>query len=389
MLVVFLLLALVQSAHFDLLKKIIDIQPVFDDICVSLGRNETEFAYCKGNVTMDTKYELASSSKVIGAMPFYERVQAGDVRMDDHVYQYLDYWTQDPNDTRSHVRLQDLVSFQSGFHFPDPLCLADSNTTLADCVRDVYENYKHVMPGLTWDYNEIHLQILGAVIESIEGKRIDVVLAESLIRYNMTHSTWEGGANPILAGSLTATATDYAEFLKRYFSYQLVNTGFRGMMESNYNVLPQVTASALSQIFLLFVGHYGWTLWYSCPINLNQWTPNMSPECMRNDVHEDPGIFGYWPGIDNHNGYWYQLSVQGLPVIGCVKGMFARVVLKPFMDFAMVLDGGLKEPEMPDFDKVFEQIDYWSHNETLLRAFHHAGGWRYTDSLVTDFKVLE
>lgn len=41
-------------------------------------------------------------------------VASGKLSFDDFVYQYFDYWTQDPDDPRSRIQLKHLLSFTSG-----------------------------------------------------------------------------------------------------------------------------------------------------------------------------------------------------------------------------------------------------------------------------------
>lgn len=361
--------------RFDLVRDAIETQPFFENICVSAGREENEFTFCKGNATMDTPYDLASSSKIVGAMGLYEAVEAGKARMDDHVSKYLDYWTDDESDTRGQLQLEHLVSFQSGYH-GDASCEFDdgSNQTLSQCVRWIYDNVKHVAPGTTWDYNELHLQIVGAVLEVIYSAPIEVVLADRLKKYNMSSSVWQGGKNPTLAATLTSTGTDYEQFLLQYFNYNFTSPDFRGLMENNYNVYPEVPATPVSTILMLFVGHYGYTLWMECPINLSEWAPNMTPECMQQNVHSDPGLFGYWPVIDRAIGYWFQIVVQGEPVVACIDAMFTRLLIKPLLDAAMKLERPPETELRSTITDLVAQRDYWSHNETLLEGLRHMQG---------------
>lgn len=349
-----------------------DNQTLFTDACLSVGRKEREFVHCIGNTTMDTQMPVASSSKIVAAMPFYEAVLNKKAKLHDFVSDWLDYWTKNETDTRGQITLRHLVTFQSGYQI-DPLCEGSNKTTLRDCVKHYYTHEKHeYVPGTNWAYNEAHLQILGAVMEKIYDQPIAKILQDGLKRYNMTNSYFDGGENPILAGSMSTTGNDYEQFLIKYLNYDILPSDWRGLIEGDYNVYPEVTSTAISEILELFVGHYGMTMWYECPLDVTD-IPYMRPECEKNDVHSCPGLFGYWPIIDRRNNFWMQAVLVGEPILGCIKGEFFRLVMKPFVDAAM--DGILlPESEWPNVDDFMKQYEEKSNDQKLWDALSQMGG---------------
>ena len=104
-------------------------------------------------------------------------------------------------------------------------------------MKHYYEHEKHnYVPGTNWAYNEAHLQILGAVMEKIYDEPIEKILQDGLKRYNMTKSYFEGGENPVLAGSMSTTGNDYEQFLIKYLNYDILPSDWRGLIEGDYNV---------------------------------------------------------------------------------------------------------------------------------------------------------
>jgi len=254
--------------------------------------------------------------------------------------------------------------------FP-PSCVNEGdkyNGTLSDCVKELYATSKHTHEaGTVWDYNESHLQIIGAVLEKIYNKDIDEVLSDALKRYGMTDSYWMSGKNPNLAADLVATGTDYGTFLKHYYNYDYLTPDFINLMEGAYNVQPMVKPTDIGEILMLFLGHYGHTLWYECPLAVTS-VPHMRAECIQNSVHSCPGIYGFWPVIDRHKDYWFQVVVYGEAVVGCIVSMFFRLTVKPFIDLAMLEEEILPNVTMPDYKQILEQQDKYLKDKKLRNA---------------------
>jgi len=369
MFILFVLFIFVQGEWdpwWKLVVRAIDNQTLFEDICVSVGREDREFAYCKGNMTMDTPVETASSSKIVGAMPFYQSVVKGDARFYDPVSKYLDYWTKNMSDSRAAITLRDLVTFQSGYQ-SDPKCEFSSRISLRECVKRYYETTKHeYWPGTNWAYGETHLQILGAVMEIIYDQPIETILADALKQFNMTNSVFEGGKHPVLAATLRSTGNDYEQFLIQYFNDKLVPSDYRNLIEGDYNTPPGVSSTEINEIMELFVGHYGMTMWYECAMAVET-IPYMSEKCEVDDVHSCPGLFGYWPLVDRKNNYWMQIVVEGAAVTGCIKGQFVRLIVKPFVDAAME-KRIISEAEMPNLKLLMETYELKKDDPKLREA---------------------
>jgi len=372
-----LLLLPVFSLDFrwQLVRDLVDLQPFNRNFCVEVGTNGPDFTYCIGNSTMEDIVDTASSAKMLGGMPLFEKIAAGEVSVKDKVNKYLDYWTQDVEDVREQMTIKDLVSFQSGYYKSDIMTECGKHFKgdfhLRDCVQYFYENTKiDAAPGTMWAYTSNHLQIVGAVTEKIYGQPIEQILNESLARYGMNDSYWYGGHNPILAGSLKVTGKDYGIFMDKYFNGKVIPYGWRMQMEQEYNVYPDVGVGDLfSNIFKQFVGHYGFLNWFECQIMLS-FPKYMRRECYEANIHSDPGLFGYWPTYHQRDGYWMQLSFQGKMVIGCIQAALIQIVLQPTVDWA-VKGGLLKDAPKVDWAYVNAKYQELLNNTDLKNAIGH------------------
>lgn len=86
---------------------------------------------------------LFSATKWVAGMTMLQAVAAGKISLNDNPQKYLSFWTNDPNDPRSKITLQNLLSLTTGFadggngNFP---CLWQANWTTVECVKQIYEN---------------------------------------------------------------------------------------------------------------------------------------------------------------------------------------------------------------------------------------------------------
>jgi len=358
--------------RWQIVRDVINLQPFRKDLCVQVGSDGSLFVHCKGNMTMSDVIDTASSAKMLGGMPLMEKMDSGNVTVDDKVSKYLDYWTTDPSDIRSKMTLRDLLSFQSGYHSSDITSFCGKHLSgdfyLHDCVKYFYENVKiDAEPGTVWAYSSNHLQIIGAVTEVVYGQRIEQILNESLARYNMTSSYWYGGHDPVLAGSLKVSGNDYGQFMDKYFNGKIIPYAWRMQMEAEYNIYPNVgVANFASNIFKQFVGHYGWLNWFECQVMLS-FPKYMRRECYDAAIHSDPGLFGYWPTYHQRDQYWMQLVLQGSPVLGCVQAALVQIVVEPFVDWAKK-GGLLADKPTVDWNHWAAKYEELKKNEDLSAA---------------------
>jgi len=358
--VVILLLRTTAATHkldgWNLVRAAIAEVPV-TNFALSVGREERLFLEMKGNITMETTMNIASSSKMVGGMPMFKLLAEGKVKLHDPVNMYLPYWTKDPADMRSQLTIWHLLTFQSGYTVSmelDKFCPDKKNEVLEDCMEGFYKNVNMTeQPGTVWDYNSVHLQFIGAIYSEVMGKPTHQILKDFLVEWGMKDSVWLGDQNPMLAADLTTTGDDYEKFMIAYFNGKIIPSYWRYVGEGYYNPYPSVKdRNPWDYIIGDFVGGYGMLNWFECMVDVRSY-PTMKDSCVKEDSHTDPGFFGYWPLYDRSHNYWMQIVYDGAPFTGCVEGGLLREVLKPLVSLAIDLHPFAKDTcakDLPDVD---------------------------------------
>jgi len=365
-----------SNPRWWVVDQVIQKQPFFNNMAISVGNEQRIWSTTKGKTTFDTGMMIASSSKMVSSSMFFDAVEQGVLGYDDYVTDYIDFWSKDPSEFVSKVKVRDCLTFTDGFNIgvfaggTDP---CDSQDDYATCFRKSYDLWKvnvTEQPGTKFDYNEFHLQILGTVLSNITKLSVPELLKRQLVKLNMTSSYYTPEKSPDLSSSLYTTGNDYEKFILSVWNNNIMNQTTKDTMFTVNEIYPQVTpAGDITQVLGGFVGPYSWTNWMECPFwILTKDYPNIPQRCLDAKVHSDPGIFGYWPAYDLTNEYWYQFVVKGIVIIGCVQGMFLRILVKPFLDWAVTgkLNGAL--PELPSDDDWQYYSDLATRIEDQIRA---------------------
>jgi len=331
----------------------LDNFPLIRGATLSVARNDdgTElFAMTKGASTdMETMQMVWSSTKLVVGTAIMAEVEKGNVDLDLPIYNYLWYWTSWRFDRRSRITLRHLLGFSSGYAdvtqtrgFVTPTnCLVFD---LQTCVRDLFFlplSLHTAEPGSRINYNSIHLQVAGAVVEKATGKRmIDIIRENVLSKAGMTRTRFfsvgesQGpvfgrDSNPFLAGGIEAPPREYMQFLGALTRGELVSRAYLDMMFSD----PFPDASR-GDIFGIASTRYGLTNWYECPQFISS-PPTFDDECRDAHIHTSPGASGTYPIIDLKNGYHMYLGYDGVIGLGAAISAVFRDTLKPLVDSAV------------------------------------------------------
>ena len=125
-----------------------------------IGRLDPQFTYSKGDSTPATVYLIASASKWLSSAVFMSVVESGALSLDDHPQDYLPFWTTDPNDPRSRITLEQLLSFTSGL----PRDVACPMLTTTDCAEKIHtERTELQIPPGALDPYGVYVFIVGAL----------------------------------------------------------------------------------------------------------------------------------------------------------------------------------------------------------------------------------
>lgn len=359
-----LLLSIAISTEVDqwsLVRGILKIYAPIPDMAFSAGTAEgRKFVYEKGKINMSSPLAMASSSKFPVAMAIAGCVADGYITFDTKPHEIWSWWSSDAKDPRSRVTLRQLLSFTSGFYWPDASgfvpCLGAANAssyTPEACAKEIYQQAPFEFePGSTWSYNSFHLQIAGAMAADAAKITTQEMLQKYLIRPLQLKSTyWLGGQNPGLAGNMMTSPEDYDRILHGYVANKLIPSWVSFEMERDY-LSPQVQVSNASTFLVKLLGHYSFCNYFECfPPKLSSFTES----CRKANIHMDAGLFGYYPLVDRAKGMYMQIATAQVPhsqkdfYAPTIASMVLRKIIKFWVDRGLGLgsnevSGGFGSP---------------------------------------------
>ncbi len=276
------------------------------DLVLIVGNADGElYAYGKGAGYPDIPgVQIASASKWWTSILLMTLVEQGIMSLDDRPQDYIEWWTDNPNDQRSQITLEHLLSMTAGFR-SEPLCEFDPLTTMEACVQIMYEDHHIDVPGTTFNYNSSHMQVAGLMAQAATGDTIvdlfHTYIGEPLGMQETTNFWRASEQNSWMAGGGNASPRDYARFLQALMAGELVADSLSIMMEDRTSEPVQITASPIAA---LFEWHYGLGMWKECL--QSHWTT----DCDESQVYSSPGGLGWYPWIDFENGYYAVLARQ-------------------------------------------------------------------------------
>ncbi|SFS69454.1 serine hydrolase domain-containing protein [Marininema halotolerans] len=121
----------------------------------------------------DTIFDLASISKIYTATLVLKLYEQGSLRLDDPVATYLPDFAQNGKEK---VTIRQLLTHTSGFEAGIPLWKYEGSRK--DRIQRVMQHPLQNQPGTTYLYSDLNMITLGALVEKVTKKRLDVVLAE-------------------------------------------------------------------------------------------------------------------------------------------------------------------------------------------------------------------
>lgn len=135
------------------------------------------------DATVDTRYRIASHSKVFTATAIMQLVESGDLRLDDPVAQHLSWFrSDDPDDDLSNTTVRHLLSHSSGItrdgattHWIDDRFPSIEQIVEQVGSMPVYGPVQHLK------YSNIGFTIAGQIIEVVSGRSYEDQVTETII----------------------------------------------------------------------------------------------------------------------------------------------------------------------------------------------------------------
>lgn len=170
----------------------------------------------KKPVTRDTRFRIASVSKMFTIFSILQLVEQGILNLDEDVSNYLNFVLRNPNEPQKKITIRMLASHTSSIYddkiYSIPPYLSIQEFFIPE--GKFWLNGVHFLPnpvGKFFMYSNLNYGILGTIIENVTGKRFDVYQKENIL------SQLETKADYVPANF------DSAEFEKLGTTYQKKN----------------------------------------------------------------------------------------------------------------------------------------------------------------------
>jgi len=261
-------------------------------------------------------------------------VQEGVLAYDDKVSKHLPWWTTDPQDSRSAITLQDLLSFQSGYmaeHYVN--CSSDASADYVTCVKELYETAEHsTAPATAFAYLSIHLQFAGAVAVAASGLDPDELFQKYLYApIGMNSTTWTPAKNPSFATGITTTGNDFEKLLRKVLTYDdaFLSKVVLDEVEKDWGARASPSGDG-------WFGHYAMGHWFDClGYAAGQAAGASAPlpqQCLDEAIPSGPGAYGYYPLVDRKRGYYFQIVLAEDTQCRSEIPEYLRMIAKPVVD---------------------------------------------------------
>jgi CubicO group peptidase (beta-lactamase class C family) len=205
---------------------------------ISIRRQQGTTVYTDGHsgekpVLADTRFNLASVSKMFTAVAVAQLVEAKKVAFDDPIGRYVEGLTP----AAAAVTVRQLLTHSSGlgnFFSPQNVAAITKARTVSELLPLVRGETPAFSPGARFQYSNSGFLLLGGVVERASGSSYDEYLAEHVFKPAGMSST---SLDPALSGSGEAamrgnpaggaygTAGDLQRFFAALLSHRLTSAG--------------------------------------------------------------------------------------------------------------------------------------------------------------------
>ena len=161
-------------------------------------------SYGGASVESDTAYDLASLTKVVACLPLLlNLLEAGEIDLDHTVEHYFSNagWFQESRSLAA-VTVEELALHSSGLPAWTPLFawVSDRRTATANVLQTALSGERG-----SYDYSDLGVMILGAIIERVSGERLDAI-ARRLVYEPLAMAAT--GYGPLAPGANVAATED-------------------------------------------------------------------------------------------------------------------------------------------------------------------------------------
>jgi CubicO group peptidase (beta-lactamase class C family) len=255
-----------------------------------------------GDFEPTRRVPIASASKLVSGITIFRLIDQGKLSLESTTGEVLG-WKGD----EAAITLRHLLSFTSGLR-PENRCTFQPMLSLDDCVRQIAQVGLIAQPGAQFDYGSTHLEVAGRMAEVVTGKTWNQIFSEQVLAplglpsdmaYYANPLRPSATKNPLLAGGLFASMTEYERVLHLVFD----QGRWRGQQLISRALFDEQAKAPYPAAVIKktpWAGHrYGLTAWLECDQSAKGCASISSP-----------GAFGFTPWIDRDAGYYAILGMN-------------------------------------------------------------------------------
>lgn len=262
------------------------------------------FSHSHGDSSPTTRYESASTSKLVSAVVIMDAVDHGFLSLESKAHDLISFWDE------PQVTLRHLVSFTSGFS-DEPICIDLGVADFVNCVQSIYtkNSGNAAAPGSQFYYSSAHLQVAGLMAMNAKSVASWTVVFDDFRARTGLFATsafdLPSADNPRLAGGMHWTAEEYLAFLRALVGDRLLTPASRAELFANQRGAATVAYSPTLELGEDWA--YGLGNWLECPTA----TTANSFNCGAGHRNSSPGAYGAYPFIDFDDQYFGIVARQG------------------------------------------------------------------------------
>ena len=259
-----------------------------------------------GDFTPKTQAPIAASSQWLTAALVMSYVDEGKLSLDDKVSKFIPIFSKY---SKGYITIRDCLTHLTGIEGSSIGSLKDMNnpkkfSSLDEIVNDIASS-KEILsnPGLVFRFNNIGYTIVARVLEVLNKRGFEQMMAERITRPLLMRST-NFSSNTVInpAGGAQSSAYDYMNFLSMLLNGGIFN-GKRILSEAAIETMSKAssTQGMVKESPAILQGkNYA----------MGQWVLG-TDENGKTTTVACPGLFGTWPLIDYCRKYTFLVFTPG------------------------------------------------------------------------------
>ena len=132
-------------------------------------------------VTSDSRFRVASISKIFTATGYMHLVEEGKINLDEDVSRYLGFTLRNPKYPNKVITSRMLLSHTSSIRdYPTPYVPFKSNVKSFFTSEDCWTKFK--APGTYFSYSNLNFVLLATIMEKVSGQRFDKYISKNVLK---------------------------------------------------------------------------------------------------------------------------------------------------------------------------------------------------------------